>query len=166
MARLDFNSEGVSDSTSFDVLPDGTEVLCVVSESEMKENSKGDGSFLALTFDSIDEAHPDRKFWERLNLVTQRDDDKARKMVQIAESQLAQLCRACGKVQVGDSEELHGIPVVLRLGVEPAKGDYPARNKVKAYKPADGSAPQKANGSGEKPAGKPARPAGAAPWAR
>jgi hypothetical protein len=165
MARLDFNSEGVSDPTNFDVLPDGTEVLCVVSESEMVENKKGDGSFLLLTFDSIDAAHPGRKFWERLNIVTSRDDEKAKKMVTIAESQLAQLCRACGKVQVGDSEELHGIPVVLRLGIEPAKGDYPARQKIKAYKPADGSAPAKVDDA-EKPAGKPARPAGQAPWAR
>ena len=165
MARLDFNTEGVDDPVSFEVLPDGTEVLCVLEESDMIENKAGDGSYLKLTFVSIDDAHRGRKFWENLNIVSQRDDDKAKKMIAIASSQLAQLCRACGKVAVQDSEELHGIPVILRLGVEPARGEWPAKNRVKAYKPADERTTENPAAAKEKNGKKPAAKAGA-PWAR
>ena len=60
MARLDFDSEGVEELRDFDLLPDGTEVRCVLESSEIVENKKGDGSYLKLTFDSIDDAHPGR----------------------------------------------------------------------------------------------------------
>lgn len=163
MARLDFNSDGVEDPQSFDVLPDGTQVVCVIEESDMVETKKQDGSYLKLTFCAIDGEHKGRKFWENLNLVTQRDDEKAKKMIAIATSKLAQLCRACGKVAVNDSEELHGIPVLLTLGVEPAKGDWPAKNTIKKFSRVDDAAA---------PAEKPAPKANsnktktAAPWER
>lgn len=165
MGNLDFDSEGVSDPTSFDVLPDNTDVLCVLAESEIVDNKKGDGRYLYLTFDSIDDAHPGRKFWERLNLWSDRSDDKAKKMITIATSQLAQLTRAVGKVKVADHEDLRAIPLILHLGVEPARGEWPAKNKVKEYRRADGTKVTAGPGAASgKPADK--KNGSAAPWAR
>lgn len=161
MGNLNFNSEGVEDPQSFDVLPDNTVVLVTVDETEIKPNKAGDGGYLEIVFEVEEGEHKGRKFWERLNLFSDRSDDKAKKMIKIAESQLAQLCRAVGKVQVDDHEELRGCVVQLTLGVEPARGDWPARNKVKKYGRADGSATTPAA-----PAEKPKASNGKAPWAR
>lgn len=162
MARVDFNAEGVEARRSFDVLPDNTEVLCHLVSSDWKDSSNG-GRYIALVFDVIDGPHVGRSFFDNLNLdMGNRDDDKAKKAIKIAESALAELCRACGKVAIAETDELHGIPLVLRLGIDKARGDFPEKNKIKEYKRANA----RAASSDEKPAAPSAEKKQRASWAR
>ena len=131
MGNLDFNADEHDDPISFDVMPDNTVIDVEIESTEQKPNKKGDGAYLEIVFLATDGEHKGRKLWERLNLWTERDDDKAKKMIAMANSSLGAICRGVGKLQVSDHEELVGGCCRLTLGVEPAKGDFPARNKIK-----------------------------------
>src|SRR5687768_1548125 len=134
MAQLhrDFDASEVPSADPFELLPDNTLVPAVLEKSEMKANNAGTGHYLALTFRVHEGPFEGRRFFTNLNL-----DNPNEKAVKIAERELSALCHACGKLKVSDSEELHEIPILLKLGVEPARGEYPARNKIKDYKPID-----------------------------
>lgn len=162
MARIDFVDDGEPINDPFALLPDGTEVIAELVKSEMKATSKGDGHYLALEFKSIDDDVKGRTFFANLNLDNPND-----KAVTIAQRELKALVRAAGKTTAQDSEELHGIPVCLVLGVEPARGEYEARNKIKNYKPASEKgqkAKKAAPKNGETP--QKSEPPKQAPWAR
>lgn len=159
MATLhrDFDSTDVPDADPFEVLPDNTMVPAVLDKSEMKPTNKGDGHYLSLEFVVIEGKYEGRRFFDRLNL-----DNPNEQAVKIAERALSALCHATGQLKVSDSDELHGIPVLLKLGIDPAKGEFPARNKIKTYLPIEEKkAAEKASAAaGDAPSGKPA-----APWA-
>ncbi len=132
MAQLhrEFDSTQVPAADPFEILPDNTLVPAVLHASEMKATSKGDGHYLSLEFVVIEGKYEGRKFFDRLNL-----DNPNEQAVKIAERALSALCHATGKIKVSDSDELHGIPVMLKLGIDPARGEFEARNKIKDYKP-------------------------------
>lgn len=159
MAQLhrDFDANDVPAADPFEVLPDNTLVTAVLQRSEMKPTSKGDGHYLSLEFLVIEGKYEGRRFFDRLNL-----DNPNEQAVKIAERSLSALCRAAGKLKVSDSEELHDIPVVLKLGVDPARGEYEARNKVKNYLPVENtrSGTDSKPGESQKAGGKPTAPWG------
>ena len=116
------------ESTTFDVLPAGDYVV-TVTESEMKPTKKSGGEYLMLTLEVLEGAHKGRRLWSRLNLVNENTT-----AVEIAERQLADLCRAVGKEEVEDSEDLHDTPVVAVVKVRPADREYSESNDVIAFK--------------------------------
>lgn len=163
MGDLDFDAEGVDTSAadSFDVLPAGTVLTVQINSAEWKDNKKGDGAYVQIEFEAIGEHHAGRRVWEYLNLRTERTDKNANKMITIARAQLAKLAVAIGRPKLTNAADLEGGVCKIKLGVEKAKGDFPARNEVAAYLTNDeGAQAPKANGS--KAAAAPAK----APWAR
>jgi hypothetical protein len=76
-----------------------------------------------------------RRFWTMLNLWNSNPT-----AVEIAQRELSSICHACGKLRVADTEELHAIPMLVRLAVK--SDSYGEKNEVKSYKPANGGAPQ------------------------
>jgi hypothetical protein len=91
--------------------------------------------------------------------------------VEIAQRTLSAICHATGRMQVQDSEELHLIPLMADVQVQPPKNGYGESNKVRylplergakpaASQPASAASPQQSQ---------PATPAAAftsAPWKR
>jgi len=83
--------------------------------------------------------------------------------VQIAQRTLASICRAVGIMQPKSSDDLKDTPFMVKVGIQPASGQYEASNSVKGYAPVDGSvaapakaaaktaAPEKANTASRKP---------------
>lgn len=160
MAMLNMNVENVDTSVSYDPVPAG-EYVVVVTDSEVKETKTGTGKYLELTLEIQEGEFSGRRIWDRLNLWNQNE-----KTAEIALRQLAQLAKACGRGVIGDSSELHGIPVVAIVKVrEDAK--FGASNEVKGYKPFQVTATTPARPSAAKPA-QPTAPAQpqkpAAPW--
>ncbi len=119
------------------------------------ERKNNDGHYLALDFVIIDGPFENRHVYGNLNL-----DNKNPVAVDIADEELAELAQACGKPSVrvpmpGESlDDLHGIPVLLKIGVEPARGQFEAKNKIKGYRPKDTRPTTSAPTTGQK----------AAPW--
>lgn len=118
----------VEQDNSFAVLPAG-DYQVIVDSSEFRDTKKGDGKYLHLELSVLDGAGKGRKIFDNLNL-----DNPNPTAVEIAQRQLAGLVRACGKVQIKDSSELHNIPVMANIAVRPGTNGYDDSNDVKYYK--------------------------------
>jgi len=134
MAELkDFNANEIEPTGNFEPLPLG-EFLVVISASEMKPTKNGKGKYLQLTYDVISEGeYKGRKVFDRLNLVNENEQAQ-----EIAQRSLSAICRCVGVLHPKNSEELHDKPMVIKVGIRPASGEYQATNVVKGYMRTDG----------------------------
>lgn len=120
-----FDASTVDPTTAFEVLPPGSYRVQIVS-SEMRVTKDGLGQYLFLELDVLEGPHAGRKLYDRLNLVNANPD-----AVEIAQRTLSALCRAAGKMQVSNSEQLHLIPIRVEVKVRPPKGQYGESNTIR-----------------------------------
>lgn len=156
--ELNFNANNVKPGSVNEPLPNGWYTMHVV-ESAVKPTANGQGRYLELVFECLDEAHKGRRAWDRLNLQNPNE-----KTVRIAESQLSALCHAAGVLVVKHSSQLHNIPVMVKLVVKQDEG-YEPRNEVKGYKSVSGQSVLATAGNGAAP-GAPQVRSDAPPWAK
>lgn len=158
MAKLpsSFNSEE-HEAPDYEPLKPGVYIGRIV-DSEWKDCSESakdpNGKYIKLTFElDAGQEGAGRMIWVNLNLV-----NKNEKAVAIAQGELSAITQACGKKVINDTQELHGIPMKLKVAVKKdGRGpDYPDQNVIKGYKPAESSA-----SSGEGSSSKKGRKA---PW--
>lgn len=112
----------------FDVIPAGEYVAAIVA-SEMRQNNARTGEYLWMELQILEGPYAGRKVWDRLNL-----NNPNPKAVEIAQASLSAICHATGQMNVSDSVQLHDKPMVIKLKVREAEGNYDASNEVKAYK--------------------------------
>ena len=144
-----FNANDIPEQDSFEPIPAGW-YTAMITESEEKPTKSGNGSYLQLRLDIINGEFENRVIFERLNL-----DNPNQTAVQIAQRTLASICRAVGIMQPKSSDDLKDTPFMVKVGIQPASGNYEASNNVKGYAPVDGA--QKATPVSPKvPASKPA----------
>ena len=117
-------------NTGFDPMP-ADEYIAQVIESEVLTTVKKTGKYIKLKFAILKGEFKGRFVWTNLNIVNPNPVT-----VEIAQKELATLCRACGKAVIKDTQELHGIPILMKIKIKPAKDDYPAGNEPIGYKPA------------------------------
>ncbi len=135
------------------LLPPGDYEAEVVA-SEIVPTASGSGEMLKLTFEVRSGACKHRRVVERLNIVNANATAQ-----RIAQQALGRLCAASGLAGIDDSEELHFIPVVIRVDIRPGDGDYGDRNIIKTYRPSPAGAGRRP------PPPPPPRPAdGRRPW--
>ena len=127
-----FDANSVEPS-NFDVFPAGKYLAQIVS-SEMRPTKDGRGQYLFLELDILEGPFAGRKLFDRLNLVNDNPDT-----VDIATRALSSICRAEGKMQVKDSEQLHLIPLIADVRVRPPKGQYGESNSIR-YLPRNAAA--------------------------
>lgn len=130
MAQLDqaFDSGQHDDMQSgFDPLPKD-DYLAKIVESDVKVTAKKDGKYIKLKFKILQGEFKGRFVWTNINIVNPNPV-----AVEIAQKELATLCRACGKGAIQDTQELHETPFMMKLKITPAKGDYPAGNTPIGY---------------------------------
>jgi hypothetical protein len=186
MASLntEFTSEG-HQPIAFGPVPVADYQLMVVS-SDVKATNKGDGSYASLDIVVVEGQYEGRHIFQ--NVTLENPNEKA---VEIGRRQLADLCRAVGKLRISDTSELHDVPFYARVGIEKGKDGYDDKNKINQFYPAGqtgpapvgkGSAPAagtkapawKSGGGSSAPATAPAATAGATavggggkpPWVR
>lgn len=115
-------------------LPNGIFKL-EIDMSEVKETSKGTGTYLATTVVVLEpEEYKGRKIFNN-NYNLQNDNPQAE---EIGKKQFASLCRAIGVSEVDDSEELHFRPFYAKIGRGKASvgkdgKNYPGRAEIKKY---------------------------------
>lgn len=132
LSGYNFNAEEIEPSSSFDPIPAGW-YKAIISASEMKPTRDGYGEYLSLTLQVIEGQYANRLVFARLNLKNAND-----KAVDIARKDLAAICRAVGVMSPKASEELHDKPLMIKVKVRPASGEYEASNDVGGYKAVDG----------------------------
>lgn len=130
MANLSgFDATTVEPAREYVPIPNG-DYLVIITESEMKPTSKGDGSYLELKYQLIGETiYKNRTVKSRHNL-----DNKNETAVQIAQSELSSICRACKILKPNDSCELHNIPLMARIVVSKNKDTKAEFNEIKGWK--------------------------------
>ena len=123
-------------------IPAGEYSVHVVN-SDMKPTKNGSGNYLELEMEVLDGDQAGRKLFDRLNL----DNPNAQAM-EIAQRTLNAICVATGKMSISDSTELHNIPMVAVVKVDPPRGEYGASNSIRTYKPAGGASAPAAQATG------------------
>jgi hypothetical protein len=147
-------SEVPAAERSFELLPAGW-YSATVTGAEVRATKTGTGSYLRVEFTVADPAG--RKVWSNYNVRNQNSAAET-----IGRQQLAELLRAIGKPRLGDTDELLGSAVSIKVKVREAANGYDASNEVSGSKSLDGAAPPA-------PAAKAAAPAAAKaapPWAK
>lgn len=162
-----FNSDEHAPLTNFDPLPPG-EYLAYIGESEVVPTKAGTGEYLKLVWIVAEGEFAERKLFDNINLVNPNP-----KAVEIGKRQLADICRACGKLTIEDSAELHELPVILDVRAKEAENGYKAGNEIRGYRanepkaaPAKAATPPAKAPAAAKPAAAPvaAKAATKLPW--
>jgi hypothetical protein len=116
---------------SFDPMPAGWYAMHII-DSQVRKTRDGQGQFLELTWEILEQYHPDlkgRRAWDRLNLWNNNQ-----KAVDIANGTLSQICRSIGQLeQWSDTNVLHNRPAAVKLKVRAATEQYEATNEVSGY---------------------------------
>lgn len=127
-----FNANDVEPTSDFDPVPAG-KYSAVITDSEVKANKTGTGSFLQLTFQIIDGEFKNRFLWARLNL-----DNPNATAVKIARAELSAICRAVGVMAPNDSVELHDLPLVISVKCRKRPDTGEITNEIKGYAKKEG----------------------------
>jgi hypothetical protein len=127
MAQLNFNANEVEPTTDFEAIPAG-KYLAVITDSEVKANKAGTGSYLQLTFQILEGEYQNRILWARLNL-----DNPNATAVKIARAELSALCRAVGVMAPQDSVELHDLPLVIKVKCKKRSDTDEVTNEIAGY---------------------------------
>jgi hypothetical protein len=155
MAKFGFDTtefEG-NGGNDFQIMAEG-EYTLKATDAELKETKKGDGAYLAVTFEVTKGEHTGRKVWQNFNI-----HNPSEKAQQIGREQVAAWGRAAGKPNAQDSDELMERNFQAKLGIEKGTGGYNDKNIIKSFLTATASSPA----SAEKPAAKVEKKASPAP---
>ena len=157
MAHLGFDATQVQpDSGQLDPVPAGWYIVSV-DESELKPTSDGLGARLAVRFSILEGQFANRKIYTGFNI---RNANPVAQ--EIAFKQLSALAHAVGVLQVQDSQQLHNIPLKVRVKIRPPKDGYDAQNDITAFKNVNEDVGGTAAGAPATPAAPAAPPAAAA----
>ena len=164
---MGFDANEVSPDQGFEVLPEAMYVAMIVS-SEMKATKpkagKQPGEYLELEFQIIEGEHKDKKITGRLNLVNSNTT-----AVNIAKAQLSAICHSVGVMQPKDSQDLHRIPLSIKVTVRKRTdpgNEGQLQNEIKSYHSRDDQAKAAAPATTVDPSTGEVTPAApeAAPW--
>lgn len=133
MATLNFNAQNVNPQTAFEPLPAGWYPVAITA-SESRPTKNGNGAYLHLELTVIDGNHKGRKVYDRLNLWNPNQT-----ATEIAYRTLSAICHAVGVLEVGDSVQLHNLPLEAKVSIRAADGAYEASNEVKGYRAVTGN---------------------------
>jgi hypothetical protein len=122
-----FDANQVDPNVAYEPLPAGW-YKAVITTSEEKPTKAQTGSYLQLTIEVIDGQHQGRKLTDRLNL-----NNPNATASEIAYRTLSAICHAVGVMTPRTSDDLHDKPLMVKVKVKPADGQYGASNEVAGY---------------------------------
>ncbi len=127
-----FDASQIEPTTAYDVLPPG-KYLAQIVNSEMRPTRDGMGQYLYLEIDILEGQYAGRKLFDRLNLSNPNPS-----AVEIAQRTLSSICRAVGRLQVQNSEQLHLVPFLADVKVRPPRGECGESNSIRYLPRAQG----------------------------
>jgi len=125
-----FDANTVKPNEAFEAMPAGWYDARIVN-SEAKPTKDNQSGYLQLDLEIIDGEYKNRKVFDRLNLWNTGPNAETTR--EIAHRQLSAYCHATGVFILQDSNQLHGIPIKIKLSVRQSEG-YEPQNDVKAVK--------------------------------
>lgn len=140
-----FDANTVEPNAPREVLPAGW-YKCVFTKSEEKPTKAQTGSYLQMNAEIIEGEHQGKSLTERLNL-----NNPNVTAVEIAQRTLSAICRAVGVMTPRNSDELHDKPLMVKVKVKAAQGDYGASNEIEGYSEVSGAPKTEAKAGGSTP---------------
>ena len=143
---FDFNKDG--EQKTFDVIPDGT--ICTVQmtvlaggaglDGWLTRAKDGNSEHLNCEFVVLDGTYAKRKFWNRYTVIGSNHDQA----IEISRKALKAMLESARGVRPGDESEaaklarqtkgwgdFDQLRFVVRVGVEPAKDEFAAKNTIR-----------------------------------
>lgn len=112
---------------NFSPIPVGDYAM-VVTDSEIKATKDGLGKYIKLKIEIIDGQYQGRLLFVNLNLWNQNPT-----AVEIAKKEFGALCKAVNVLFATDTAQVHNIPFVGKVSIEPGKDVYGPQNRIKGY---------------------------------
>jgi hypothetical protein len=128
MAQLNFDASQVEPDAGFETIPAGWYNV-MVDQSEIKPTKAGDGHYLEVRYNVIDGQYKGRKLFDRFNIRNSNPTAQ-----EIGYKQLSALAHAVGILHVQDSQQLHGIPLKVKVKVRKGDGQYEDSNEITSRK--------------------------------
>ena len=127
MTDFVFDASAAPEPVNFDPMP-AADYLMQITASEMDVKSTGTEQ-LKFTFKVLDGPHKDREInmWYTVKCTT----EKGPKAVEIGQRQLREICEAHAKTGFTRTEELHNVPVMCKVGVNPPNASGAVYNCIK-----------------------------------
>lgn len=121
-----------------DPVPAG-EYTALILESEKKDNRAGTGAYIRLVMEITEGQYKGRKLFETMNLWHENP-----MTVRIAMAEMKSLCNACGGIRPQQTEELHSIPFLVKVGQRKREDTGEMQNSIKAFKAIGNHTPEAA----------------------
>ena len=155
-----FDASQHEDMRIAEVLPEG-KYLAIITASELKETKSRTGEGLNVTFQIIEGPYKGANLYSWLNMR-----NPSAKAVQIAQCELAMICKAVNVLRPKDSSELHDLPLALSVKQAVREDNGKLSNRIAGYYPKAWLRENPAtNGNVDSnPAASQAAPAGSSPW--
>ena len=112
---------------SFEPLPEGWHEV-EIEKIETKTSAKGN-DYLAFTLSVIEGEHIGRKAWDNFHLW-----HPSTAAVETSQRRIGSLFKAAGFASMGQTDDLLGKLVQVRLGIRAEDSQYRAQNEVKDYR--------------------------------
>jgi hypothetical protein len=127
--QLNFDATQVAPQEAFELIPAGWYVAAI-DESEMRPTRDGSSEYLQIRLSVLEGDHVNRKLFDRFNIANANPVAR-----EIAYKELSAVAHACAVLHVADSNQLHGIPmrVKVRIRRDP-NGEYEDQNEVTGYR--------------------------------
>ena len=152
MAELIFNGANQEAMDDFSVVPAGV-YNAQVTKSDVVPTKNKQGTRMNLQFKIIDGDFKGRIIFGGYNISNPNET-----AVEISRKEIKSLCDAIGKPDgITDTNQLHGIPLKIKLKIVPPQGQYAEKNEISYYEPYEGgggvsaSAPVADSSGGGKP---------------
>jgi hypothetical protein len=120
-------------SGTYEALPPGW-YTATINGAEIKQTKSGTGRYIAVRYDITGPTHQGRVIFSNLNI-----ENANPKAEEIGRQQLRALMEAIGLAKLGDTDQLIGANVKIKLKIERDE-QYGDRNQVSAFA-TNGSAP-------------------------
>lgn len=133
MPLINFDATQHKPITGFDALPPGW-YQAMVTDSELKTSkSNPQNDYLKLTYIITGPQFANRKVFQNLNINHPKPEVRG-----YAEADLSAISRSVGVMNVQDSNQLHNIPLEIKLRIRTDE-TYGDQNDIVGYRAIDGS---------------------------
>ena len=121
-------SEHEKMSSNFEPLPAGWYLAEIVKSEILETKAKNGNKYIKLRFKIIDGKFENRLVFNNLNIINSNSIAE-----EIAKKELATISEICEEDEIDDTDQLHNIPMGIRLTIREATASYPASNEIKEY---------------------------------
>lgn len=132
MVQIQANWNEIDSWSELEPIPAGEYAAKIIGQEN--QNTKSGSTQLVMSFEIIEGAYAGRKIFERLSLWAEPDKGKnialarIKKMAEVTASQR-------GQQAFSDTNEFNGVPMNIKVDVQPPKDGYKASNKIADFMP-------------------------------